>query len=125
MSGSRTFSDLKPTGIATMSFGHSTPTSHMTVSFSSSSRVTNLTDYENAEKITPEIYDNLVATGFLRMVPDPTWFNVTGFVPNRLDVVADAVGRVRIGSDGLDHQMCPLSWAQVRSDSPARLLFAG
>jgi hypothetical protein len=50
-----------------------------------------LTDYENAEKITPEIYDNLVATGFLRMVPDPTWFNVTGFVPNRLDVVADMV----------------------------------
>ena len=50
-----------------------------------------LTDYENAEKITPEIYDNLVATGFLRMVPDPTWYNVTGFVPNRLDVVADVV----------------------------------
>ncbi|MCH2201816.1 MAG: PSD1 and planctomycete cytochrome C domain-containing protein [Fuerstiella sp.] len=50
-----------------------------------------LADYENAEEITPEIYDNLVATGFLRMVPDPTWFNVTGFVPNRLDVVADAV----------------------------------
>jgi hypothetical protein len=50
-----------------------------------------LADYENADEITPEIYDNLVATGFLRMVPDPTWFNVTGFVPNRLDVVADAV----------------------------------
>lgn len=50
-----------------------------------------LADYENAEEITPEIYDNLVATGFLRMVPDPTWYNVTGFVPNRLDVVADAV----------------------------------
>ena len=50
-----------------------------------------LTDYENADEITPEIYDNLVATGFLRMVPDPTWFNVTGFVPNRLDVVADVV----------------------------------
>ena len=25
------------------------------------------------------------------MVPDPTWFNVTGFVPNRLDVVADVI----------------------------------
>ena len=50
-----------------------------------------LADYENAEEITPEIHDNLVATGFLRMVPDPTWFNVTGFVPNRLDVVADVV----------------------------------
>ncbi|MCH2183792.1 MAG: DUF1553 domain-containing protein [Mariniblastus sp.] len=50
-----------------------------------------LADYENAAEITEEIYDNLVATGFLRMVPDPTWYNVTGFVPNRLDVVADAV----------------------------------
>ena len=50
-----------------------------------------LADYENAEQITPEIYDNLVATGFLRMVPDPTWSNVTGFVLNRLDVVADVV----------------------------------
>jgi len=50
-----------------------------------------LADYENAKEITPEIYDNLVATGFLRMIPDPTWFNVTGFVPNRLDVVADVV----------------------------------
>jgi len=50
-----------------------------------------LADYENAEEITPQMYDNLVATGFLRMVPDPTWFNVTGFVPNRLDVVADVV----------------------------------
>ena len=50
-----------------------------------------LADYENAKEITSEIHDNLVATGFLRMVPDPTWFNVTGFVPNRLDVVADVV----------------------------------
>ena len=50
-----------------------------------------LADYENAEEITTEIYDNLVATGFLRMAPDPTWFNVTGFVPNRLNVVADVV----------------------------------
>ena len=50
-----------------------------------------LADYENAKEITEEIHDNLVATGFLRMVPDPTWFNVTGFVPNRLDVIADVV----------------------------------
>ena len=50
-----------------------------------------LADYENAEEITPQIYDNLVATGFLRMAPDPTWYNVTGFVPNRLDVIADAI----------------------------------
>ena len=50
-----------------------------------------LADYESAEEITAEIYDNLVATGFLRMVPDPTFANVTGFVPNRLEVVADAL----------------------------------
>ncbi len=29
-----------------------------------------LADYEHAKEITPEIYDNLVATAFLRMVPD-------------------------------------------------------
>jgi hypothetical protein len=50
-----------------------------------------LADYENAPKITPAIYDNLVATGFLRMSPDPTWANITGFVPDRLDVIADAI----------------------------------
>ena len=31
-----------------------------------------LADYENAPVITPEILDNLVATGFLRMAPDGT-----------------------------------------------------
>ena len=50
-----------------------------------------LADYENAPAITTELYDNLVATGFLRMSPDPTWANITGFVPDRLDVIADAV----------------------------------
>ena len=30
-----------------------------------------LADYENAPEITPEIYDDLVATGFLRMAPTP------------------------------------------------------
>jgi len=34
---------------------------------------------------------NLVATGFLRMAPDPTWFNLTNFIPDRLDVVADEI----------------------------------
>jgi hypothetical protein len=48
-----------------------------------------LADYEHAAEITPEIYDNLVATGFLRMVPDATWANITGFIPDRLDVIAD------------------------------------
>lgn len=34
--------------------------------------------------------DDLVATAFLRQ-PDPTWANITGFVPDRLDVIGDAV----------------------------------
>ncbi len=50
-----------------------------------------LADYENAKEITPAIYDNLVATGFLRMAPDATWANITGFVPDRLDVIADEI----------------------------------
>jgi hypothetical protein len=48
-----------------------------------------LADYEHAAEITEEMYENLVATGFLRMAPDPTWFNLTNFIPDRLDVVAD------------------------------------
>jgi hypothetical protein len=50
-----------------------------------------LADYEHAAEITPEIYDNLVATGFLRMAPDPTWYNLTNFLPDRLDVIADEI----------------------------------
>jgi hypothetical protein len=48
-----------------------------------------LADYEHAPEITPEMCDNLVATGFLRMAPDPTWYNLTNFIPDRLDVIAD------------------------------------
>ncbi len=50
-----------------------------------------MTDYEHAPEITSEIYDNLVATGFLRMAPDATWANITGYVPDRIDVVADEI----------------------------------
>lgn len=50
-----------------------------------------LADYEKAPEITQEIYDNLVATGFLRMAPDATWANITGYVPDRLDVIADEI----------------------------------
>ena len=46
-----------------------------------------LADYRNAKVITREIADNLVATGFLRFVPDATYANITGFVPDRLDVI--------------------------------------
>jgi Protein of unknown function (DUF1549)/Protein of unknown function (DUF1553)/Planctomycete cytochrome C len=50
-----------------------------------------LADYEKAREITPELYDNLVATGFLKMAPDATWANITGFVPDRLEVMADEI----------------------------------
>lgn len=50
-----------------------------------------LADYESAPQITPELYDNLVATGFLRMVPDATWANITGYAPDRIEVVADEI----------------------------------
>ena len=48
-----------------------------------------LADYENADGITPELYDNLVATGLFRMGPDATWANINAFVPDRLEVIAD------------------------------------
>ncbi|MBP63248.1 MAG: hypothetical protein CMJ62_17140, partial [Planctomycetaceae bacterium] len=50
-----------------------------------------LAEYENAELITQELYDNLVATGFLRTAPDRTFANITNFVPERLEVIADEI----------------------------------
>ena len=50
-----------------------------------------LEDYENAPQITEELYDNLVATGFLRMTADGTFAGITGFVPNRIDVIDDQI----------------------------------
>lgn len=50
-----------------------------------------LVDYENVPRITQEIYENLVATGFLRMGPDSTSEREVSFVPDRLDVIADQI----------------------------------
>jgi mono/diheme cytochrome c family protein len=50
-----------------------------------------LADYEHAPEITQELYDNLVATGFLRMAPDATWANITGYAPDRVEVIADEI----------------------------------
>jgi mono/diheme cytochrome c family protein len=50
-----------------------------------------LADYEKAPRITEEVYDNLVATGFLRMAPDGTWANITGYLPDRVEVIADEI----------------------------------
>ena len=60
-----------------------------------------LADYENAEQITPELYDNLVATGFLRTAPDRTFANITNFVPDRLEVIADEIQIFSSGVLGL------------------------
>ena len=60
-----------------------------------------LADYEQAAPITQEIEDNLVATAFLRLSPDPTWANLTGFVPDRLEVTADSIDVLGSGVMGL------------------------
>ena len=50
-----------------------------------------LADYVNAPRITPTLYDNLVATGFMRTVPDRTFAGITNFVPDRLEVIAEEI----------------------------------
>ena len=60
-----------------------------------------LADYERAPTITQEIEDNIVATAFLRLAPDPTWANLTGFVPDRLEVTADSIDVLGSGVMGL------------------------
>ena len=50
-----------------------------------------LVDYANADEITQDVYEKLVATGFLRMTPDGTYFDITNFVPDRLKVIADQI----------------------------------
>ena len=50
-----------------------------------------LVDYENAETITNDIAQSLVATGFLRMAPDGTGSDVVNYVPERLEVIADEI----------------------------------
>ncbi|MGB8853350.1 MAG: PSD1 and planctomycete cytochrome C domain-containing protein [Pirellulales bacterium] len=60
-----------------------------------------LADWRTAPHISQEMEDNLVATGFLRMVPDPTWANLTGYVPDRMDVIADELDVLGSGVMGL------------------------
>ncbi|HVU90264.1 MAG TPA: PSD1 and planctomycete cytochrome C domain-containing protein [Pirellulales bacterium] len=60
-----------------------------------------LVDIERPTARTQEFEDCVVATGFLRMAPDPTWANLTGFVPDRLEVIADAVDVLGSGVMGL------------------------
>ena len=75
-----------------------------------------LADYEDGE-ITREIFDNLVATGFLRMAPDGTTANPVNRVRDRIDVIADQLDILARGVMGLtmdcarchDHKYDPLT----------------
>jgi hypothetical protein len=50
-----------------------------------------LADYSDADNITTEVFDNLVATGFLRQSSDGTFANITGFVPDRQRYINSAI----------------------------------
>jgi mono/diheme cytochrome c family protein len=60
-----------------------------------------LADYERAATITPELADNIIATGFLRMGPDSTNDRATNSVEDRLDVIADEMDILGSGVMGL------------------------
>jgi len=48
-----------------------------------------LADYEHAPKITQELMDNLIATGFLRMAQDSINEGPVDYIDDRLDVISD------------------------------------
>ena len=50
-----------------------------------------LVDYEQSPVVTEQMVDNLIATGFLRMGIDQTGSRTMNFVPERLDVIGDAI----------------------------------
>ncbi|MBV8818754.1 MAG: DUF1549 domain-containing protein, partial [Acidobacteriaceae bacterium] len=50
-----------------------------------------LVDYRHAGTITPDMRGKLVATGFLRQVPDGTYSPANGSVPERVNVIADEI----------------------------------
>ena len=76
-----------------------------------------LADYEQATELTQGLYDNLVATGFLRMAPDGTTANPVNRVEDRLEVISDQIRVLTEGVMGLtmecarchDHKYDPLS----------------
>ena len=75
-----------------------------------------MVDYQGAGEITQPIYDKLVATGFLRMTPDGTYYDITNFVPDRLEVIADQIEVLSSATMGLtigcarchDHKYDPI-----------------
>jgi hypothetical protein len=76
-----------------------------------------LADYGDPEAITESVFDNLVATGFLRMAPDGTTANPVNRVVDRIDVIADELDILARGVLGLtldcarchDHKYDPLT----------------
>ena len=62
-----------------------------------------LVDYETTPVITREMVDNLIATGFLRMGPDSTGFELS-FVEDRFDVIADEIEILGTGILGMTLQ---------------------
>lgn len=50
-----------------------------------------MVDYKGAKKVTPELLEKLVATGFLRMVPDGTYSPSNSSIPERMTMIADEV----------------------------------
>ena len=60
-----------------------------------------LVDYQNASELTPEIQDNLVATGFLRMAPDGTGSDIVNTIVERMEVINDEMQILGSGIMGL------------------------
>ena len=56
------------------------------------------------DEVTPELVDNLIATGFLRMGIDQTGSRTMNFVPERLGVIDDAITVIGSGLMGLTLQ---------------------
>ncbi len=50
-----------------------------------------LFDFENTPAISEAMYDAIVATAFLKLSPDGTFAGITGFVPDRLEVIDDSL----------------------------------
>ena len=50
-----------------------------------------LVDYRREKKVTQEVIDRLAATGFLRMIADPTDAPERAFISERMNIIADVI----------------------------------
>ena len=60
-----------------------------------------LLDTSRMKRLTPTAYDNLVATGFLRMAPDGTGSDIVNTVVERMEVISDELNVLGAGVMGL------------------------